>query len=190
MKGRGIFASTACLAGVKTPAMAGGERKYTTCICTMLRNRGRFLKEWIVYHGGIGVECCFVYDNNSNDGLVSVIEELRGDGCKINRHVLPRIKSQEAGFAHCALQAGESCESAGFIDVDEFLHPPSNFTLPDVLRNYSDSSPCVGELRTSCLTFGPSGFSKAPQEGVMAGFSNPSGLYCICGSSHLMINCL
>lgn len=71
------------------------------------------------------------------------------------------------------MQAGESSESVGFIDVDEFLHLPSNFTLLDVLINYSDSSPRVGELRTSCLTFGPSGFSNAPEEGVMAGFTDP-----------------
>jgi hypothetical protein len=44
--------------------------------------------------------------------------------------------TQDRLRAHCALEARESCEWVGFIDIDEFLHFPGNQT--HVLQNYTD----------------------------------------------------
>lgn len=83
----------------------------------------------------------------------------------------PWIKTQEAGFAHCALRARDTCEWVGFIDVDEFMYLPSNLTtIHDVIGRYSNDS-SVGELRTDCHTFGPSGRKEVPQEGVVLGYT-------------------
>lgn len=88
----------------------------------------------------------------------------------ITVHQWPWIKTQEAGFGHCALQARGSCEWIGFVDVDEFLYFSSNVTLNDVLSNYS-SKAWVGELRTACHTFGPSRRKNMPLKGVMVGYT-------------------
>ncbi|KAJ6827699.1 glycosyltransferase family 92 protein-like isoform X1 [Iris pallida] len=147
---------------------SGGRRKENKmCICTMVRNQARFLREWVAYHSRIGVERWFIYDNNSDDNIEEVVDSMSS---VVNLHEWPWIKTQEAGFAHCALRAKGSCEWVGFIDVDEFLHFPTNVTLQDVLRNYS-SQPWVGELRTPCHSFGPSGKKEVPTEGVMLGYT-------------------
>jgi hypothetical protein len=39
--------------------------------------------------------------------------------------VWPWLKTQEAGFSHCASQAMPICEWVAFIDLDEFLFPSS-----------------------------------------------------------------
>ncbi|AQK50990.1 zinc finger (C3HC4-type RING finger) family protein [Zea mays] len=94
-------------------------KAHSMCVCTMLRNQARFLREWIIYHSRIGVERWFIYDNNS----------------------------------------------------DEFLHFPGNqTTLPDILRSYSNR-PRVGELRTACHSFGPSGRTRIPKQGVTTGYT-------------------
>lgn len=171
--GRGALNSIARLQFRLKPRPPPAVRKqHQLCVCTMLRNQGRFLREWVIYHGKIGVGRWFIYDNNSDDDIEEVIESLViNHNYNITRHVWPWIKSQEAGFSHCALRARDSCEWVGFIDVDEFLHFPSDTTLQDILRNESISNREIGELRASCHSFGPSGLKKFPIEGVTVGYT-------------------
>ncbi|XP_022883944.1 glycosyltransferase family 92 protein RCOM_0530710-like isoform X2 [Olea europaea var. sylvestris] len=174
------------------------KKQHEMCICTMLRNQARFLPEWIVYHSRIGVQRWFLYDNNSDDDIEDVVESLVGANYNVTRHVWPWIKTQEAGFAHCALRARDSCEWVGFIDVDEFFHLPLGLSLYNVVRNQSrpvgfidvdeffhlplglslynvvrnQSRPSeVAELRVSCHSFGPSGLKKVPVKGVTVGYT-------------------
>ncbi|KAK3122613.1 hypothetical protein QOZ80_8AG0615900 [Eleusine coracana subsp. coracana] len=146
------------------------QKAHSMCVCTMLRNQARFLREWIMYHLHIGVQRWFIYDNNSDDDIEQVLNSMDPTRYNVTRHLWPWMKSQEAGFAHCALKARESCEWVGFIDIDEFLHFPGNQTLEDVLQNYTNR-PRIGELRTACHSFGPSGRTKIPKKGVMTGYT-------------------
>lgn len=142
------------------------KKKHKMCVCTMVRNQARFLPEWIAYHARIGVERWFIYDNNSDDDIEEVVSSMKS----VSLHQWPWVKTQEAGFSHCALRARDSCRWVGFIDVDEFLYFPSNVTLHHVLRNYS-TKPWVGELRTECHSFGPSRRKAIPKEGVTVGYT-------------------
>ncbi|XP_059294268.1 glycosyltransferase family 92 protein RCOM_0530710-like [Lycium ferocissimum] len=150
-----------------------GQKQHQMCVCTMLRNQASFLKEWIMYHTKIGVQRWFIYDNNSLDDIEDVVKVLSMDGnINLTRHVWPWIKTQEAGFAHCALRARDVCEWVGFMDVDEFFHLPTGLSLLDILRNQSKSpNNNVAELRVSCHTFGPSGLIHVPTQGVTMGYN-------------------
>ncbi|KAG0480803.1 hypothetical protein HPP92_011367 [Vanilla planifolia] len=154
------------------PPMPRLLKPHRMCVCTMLRNQARFLREWILYHSRIGIERWFIYDNNSDDDIEHVVASLSTKwNLLISLHEWPWVKTQEAGFAHCALRARPSCEWVGFLDVDEFLYFPSpEVKLHDVLRNYS-KTPWVAEIRTACHSFGPSGRKKSPPEGVMIGYT-------------------
>lgn len=174
--GRGIAGITPTVANpitVMKPSADGRNRQYRMCVCTMVYNQARFLKEWIVYHSRIGVERWFLYDNNSNDSLLKTLRWMNEDGYNVTRHAWPWVKTQEAGFAHCALRARESCEWVGFIDVDEFFHltSPSTTSFSDILRNHSINHQNVGELRIGCHSFGPSGHKIVPKEGLMVGYT-------------------
>ncbi|CAM8880617.1 unnamed protein product [Rhodiola kirilowii] len=145
-------------------------KEHEMCICTMVRNQAPFLKEWVMYHARIGVGKWFIYDNNSDDDIESIVESLEEEGFRISKYLWPWIKTQEAGFAHCAMRARGVCKWVGFIDVDEFFHLPTGLTLHQVLGNRSMASNVV-ELRTSCHSFGPSGLKKLPPRGVMDGYT-------------------
>ncbi|KAF7128964.1 hypothetical protein RHSIM_Rhsim10G0011700 [Rhododendron simsii] len=144
------------------------QKKHQMCVCTMLRNQAQFLREWVVYHARMGIQRWFIYDNNSDDDTSSLIKSLDDENFNITRHVWPWIKTQEAGFAHCALQARDSCEWVGFIDVDEFLHFPSGLSMHDVVGNVTSN---VAELRVNCHSFGPSGLKRVPAKGVTQGYT-------------------
>ncbi|KAM7267860.1 hypothetical protein ACFE04_010026 [Oxalis oulophora] len=181
IKGKGILHSIARLQlrqmrktsiDFSYPLSRSATKQHQMCVCTMVRNQARFLKEWVIYHAHIGVERWFIYDNNSDDDIDSIIESLVAppNSYIISKHIWPWIKSQEGGFAHCALRAREFCEWVGFIDVDEFFHVPSvSHSLHNVLRNFSDS--IIAEIRTSCFSFGPSGHKTMPEQGVMVGYT-------------------
>lgn len=144
---------------------------HDTCICTMLRNQAQFLSEWVMYHDRIGVQRWFIYDNNSDDDIESLVKMLVSANYNVTRHSWPWIKTQEAGFAHCAMRTRELCKWVAFMDVDEFFHLPAGFSsLHDVVSNRSMPSD-VGEIRVPCLSFGPSGLKQVPKQGVMAGYT-------------------
>ncbi|KAM7269089.1 hypothetical protein ACFE04_024586 [Oxalis oulophora] len=154
------------------------KKKYELCACTMLWNQATSLKEWVTYHSWLGVERWFIYDNNSDDAIIESVEDLESKNYNVTRHTWPWIKTQEAGFSHCALRAREECNWVGFFDVDEFFYFPHDHqqglsgrnSLKSLVANYSDSA-TIAEIRTSCHSFGPSGLSSHPTQGVTVGYT-------------------
>ncbi|KAK6922108.1 Glycosyltransferase family 92 [Dillenia turbinata] len=164
------------------------NEKHELCVCTMLWNQASSLREWIKYHGWLGVERWFIYDNNSDDGIEELIEELEFEDYNVSRHVWPWIKTQEAGFSHCALRAKEECNWVAFMDVDEFFYfpyptpnhrgkfsklglgLPAQNSLKILVANVANLS-LAGEIRTACHSFGPSGLSSVPPQGVTVGYT-------------------
>ncbi|GMH15347.1 hypothetical protein Nepgr_017188 [Nepenthes gracilis] len=161
-----------------------GEHKHELCACTMVWNQASTIKEWIIYHAWLGVQRWFIYDNNSNDDLKNVIAELDEGNYNVTRHVWPWIKSQEAGFSHCALRARAECSWVAFFDVDEFFYfpPPKHRgdgggaaypgqnSYARLVAKFS-SSTVIAEIRTLCYSFGPSGLSSPPARGLTLGYT-------------------
>ena len=132
-----------------------------------------------MYHAWLGVERWFVYDNNSDDDIEEVVKDLDLKGYNVSRVTWPWVKTQEAGFSHCALKAKEVCKWVAFFDVDEFFYFPNEFrgqlgngenALRSMVANYS-SSKSVAEIRTACHSFGPSGLGSHPKQGVTVGYT-------------------
>lgn len=154
------------------------KKKHELCVCTMLWNQAPFLREWIMYHSWLGVERWFIYDNNSDDDIQEEIELLNSENYNVSRHVWPWIKTQEAGFSHCAVRAKDECNWVGFFDVDEFYYfpthrsqgLPSKNALSSLVSNYT-SWGLVGEIRTECHSYGPSGLTTVPSQGVTVGYT-------------------
>lgn len=146
--------------------------KYEMCVCTMVWNQAYALREWIMYHSWLGIERWFVYDNNSDDEINEVISELEEHQYRVTRHTWPWIKTQEAGFSHCAIRAKNECKWVGFFDVDEFFYFPNHGenSFYNLVTNYSALG-TIGELRTSCHSFGPSGLREHPSQGVTTGYT-------------------
>ncbi|GMY26132.1 glycosyltransferase family 92 protein RCOM_0530710 [Fagus crenata] len=174
------MASVAKIYGLRSEEEKKVERKYELCVCTMVWNQAPALREWIMYHAWLGVERWFIYDNNSDDGIEEMIKEL--ENYNVSRQSWPWIKAQEAGFSHCALRARDECNWVGFFDVDEFFYFPYAFRHPkgrglpglnklkSMVANLS-SSTTIAEIRTTCHSFGPSGLSEPPVQGVTVGYT-------------------
>ncbi|KAL2932160.1 hypothetical protein RDABS01_037570, partial [Bienertia sinuspersici] len=73
-----------------------------------------FLREWVMFHSKIGVEKFVLYDNDSDDDLVTQVESLRKDGFDVRIVYWVWPKAQEAGFSHCALYSTQICDWVAF----------------------------------------------------------------------------
>ncbi|XP_042499649.1 glycosyltransferase family 92 protein RCOM_0530710-like [Macadamia integrifolia] len=174
-----IIDSTTTTAEAQEESKGKEEKKYELCVCTMVWNQASSLREWITYHAWLGVERWFIYDNNSNDDIKQVIDELDQENYKVSRHVWPWLKTQEAGFSHCTIRAKAECNWVGFMDVDEFFYLPVPSTnslgypgrdsLKSLVSNFSSTT--IGEIRTACHSFGPSGLRTPPSQGVTLGYT-------------------
>ncbi|BBN03872.1 hypothetical protein MPTK1_3g00230 [Marchantia polymorpha subsp. ruderalis] len=134
-------------ASVTRPRPASpGRKRFFVCACTMLWNQAHFLTEWIMYHGFLGIEKWFLYDNNSDDNIDEVLDGLAAD-YNVSRIAWPWIKTQEAGFSHCALRAKADCEWVLFADVDEFVYP--TLDLQQLLARTSHARTVAGKGKKS-----------------------------------------
>ncbi|KAL6982601.1 hypothetical protein U1Q18_015989 [Sarracenia purpurea var. burkii] len=176
------------------PKIVHPEPKSVLCACTMVYNVAKFLKEWVMYHSGIGVQKFILYDNDSDDDLERVVEELVELGFNVSTLFWLWPKAQEAGFSHCAVYAKDSCAWMMFLDVDEFVYSPSWLTLSNPSdqmleslllklmpstaaaaassRLQSDRNRIVkiGQVMISCYEFGPSNQKSHPIKGVTQGY--------------------
>lgn len=169
--------------------MSPVPKEHFLCSCTMVRNRAKFLREWVTYHTELGVERVFLYDNNSDDDTPAIVGSLTN--ANVTRHLWPWVKSQQAGFAHCALRSRDICMWTMFIDVDEFVYPKHNIqhqqepspggqgrqsvtpVLHEMINDVAGSASKlpVGQMQLDCLDFGPSGRTEHPAEGVTVGYT-------------------
>ncbi|KAK6133707.1 hypothetical protein DH2020_032617 [Rehmannia glutinosa] len=183
---RVLMPSVAKIFDLGSDSKKRNDEKYELCVCTMVWNQASAIREWIMYHSWLGVEKWFIYDNNSDDRIDEVIQELHRENYNVTRHVWPWIKTQEAGFSHCALRAKDECNWVSFMDVDEYFYFPYSTPRHQLFRtlgyapqnslcalvaNFSSSSSNIGEIRTSCHSFGPSGLNSPPPQGVTVGYT-------------------
>lgn len=101
-------------------------------VCAIVRNENRYLREWIEWHKGLGVEKFFIYDNghgndeNPHDAIgddpqVVIIDWRDRDG-----------NTQCEAYDECYREHGSEFDWMGFIDIDEFVQ--SEMPMPDVLN--------------------------------------------------------
>ncbi|CAN6200713.1 unnamed protein product [Urochloa humidicola] len=156
------------------------NKKSLICACTMVRDVGKFLREWVVYHAAVGVDRFFLYDNGSQDEVEAQVRHLNAEGFHVTTRPWPWPKTQEAGFSYAAAAHRDSCEWMAFVDVDEFIFspawaesstnkPPAKSTMLRAI--VAGVEPDVGQVTLGCRDFGPSGQTRHPEEGVTQGYT-------------------
>ncbi|CAI5498372.1 unnamed protein product [Closterium sp. Naga37s-1] len=82
------------------------EKPHFVCVCTMIFNVGKFLREWVVYHHWMGVDRIFLYDNNSEDNTTAVVASLAADGGARLVVGTPAAQAAAAVVAEAAARGG------------------------------------------------------------------------------------
>ena len=147
------------------------ERKYQfyLTLCTIAKNEGRYLQEWIEYHKMMGVEKFFIYDNESTDNTLKILKPYIGSNLVEYRY-FPGKKMQLKAYADCVRKHKRNTRYLGFLDIDEFIVPIKHKTIPDYLRSLGRFS----GVQINWLVYGSSGAKKRKKGLVMERFKDHS----------------
>ena len=113
------------------------KKKYKVAIAGIFKNEAVYLKEWIEFHKLVGVEHFYLYNNNSDDNYLEVIEPYINEGI-ITLVQWPYNQQQMEAYMHCIKNFSEEVTWIGFIDLDEFVIPVKTNNLYDLLKDYED----------------------------------------------------
>ncbi|WP_340313239.1 glycosyltransferase family 92 protein [Rhizorhabdus argentea] len=146
------------------------EKRFFLTMTVIVKDEGPYLAEWIEYHLLQGVEHVYVYDNGSNDRPWELLADYLTQGRATLIH-WPEHPGQLSAYNHAIRIFGRDSEWMAVIDVDEFIQPPANCNIPDVLRALE---PDVDQLLLPWVHFGSSGHETKPEGLVIENFVHRS----------------
>lgn len=141
----------------------------TLSICTIVKNEGPYLLEWLAHHRLIGVQHFVIFDNGSDDGTGALLSGLAQAG--ILDYVpwpdIPGVAAQRPAYIAGLARLAERSRWVAFIDADEFLNPLKGETVPDILKDYETA----GGLMVPWRLFGSNGHQTLTDELVVSRFT-------------------
>ena len=108
-------------------------KKYQVSICSIFKNEGKYIQEWIEYHKLIGVEHFYLYDNDSTDDI-SILQQYIDDGIITLNHVSGQAQQMPA-YNHFIQTYKEETEWCAIIDLDEFIIPMEKASIHEQINS-------------------------------------------------------
>ena len=117
------------------------ETKYTVSISSCFKNEAPFLKEFIEYHLFIGFDHFYLYNNNSTDDYLEVLQPYIDKGV-VTLTDLTVVPVQGPSYAHFEEHFKDETKWVAFLDLDEFVCPQKVDNIKDWIKRF-DKYPVV-----------------------------------------------
>lgn len=137
-------------------------------IGAIFKNEAPYLREWLLFHHLNGVERFYLYNNNSCDQYINVVEPFIKRGL-VELFDWPYESGQVSAYQDCLVRTAGRSRWVAFIDIDEFLFCPQQL-LTDFLRRY-EAYPGVA---VNWLIYGSNGHINEPEENVVDAYTRRS----------------
>ncbi len=121
-------------------------------VCAIAKNEGPYFVEWIEWHRRHGVEKFYVYDNESTDGTREILEPYVKAGI-VDYKYWEGYRQQLAAYDDCLKNNRFNSRWIAFIDLDEFIVPVKDASIPDFLKRF-ETCPAV---EINWLVYGSNG---------------------------------
>lgn len=108
-------------------------------VCAIAKNEGPYFTEWIEWHLRQGVEKFYIYDNESTDGTKEVLKPYIESGI-VEYIYWPGHRRQLAAYDDCLENNRFSSRWIAFIDMDEFIVPVKDASIPKFLNRFEPFS--------------------------------------------------
>lgn len=141
------------------------QPRYYLSVCAIAKNEGPYFKEWIDWHHNHGVEKFYIYDNESTDCIREVLAPYIESGL-VEYTYFPGFKKQLAAYDDCLKRHRFESRWLAFIDLDEFIVPLKDNTVPEFLKKFED----FPVVEVNWLIYGSGGAKKKTSEPVMERF--------------------
>ncbi len=143
--------SFCCLLRAKEPSSDESSYRYSLCVTAIFQNEAPYLKEWIEYHKLVGVEHFRLYNNESSDDYLKILNpyiqsgdvsliEWPNDCCGFEMNSDWMLGVQvPAHFDAISYFSGVS-KWLAIIDLDEFIVPLKVSNLLVFLEDYESEA--------------------------------------------------
>ncbi len=130
-------------------------------ICTIQRNRGRWIAEWCAFHYLVGFRRFYFFAHRCTDDTLSVLRQLQAR-IDLTVNVVPDHieRPQLAAYRFAYARHGGEVDWMAFIDGDEFLFPTRADTVGDAIARIDNSR--LGAIGVYWACFGSSGHVREP----------------------------
>jgi len=123
-----------------------------------MKDEAPYLIEWLEFHKIVGVERFYLYNNNSTDNTIDILQPYLKSG-EVILHDWPVTPGQIPAYEHCLSAYKIESDWIAFIDLDEFLFPTEKEDLKEVLKEFDG----VVGVGVNQLFFGSSGHEIRPE---------------------------
>jgi hypothetical protein len=139
-------------------------------ICSIQRNRGPWIREWVLFHYVLGARYFYIGIHKTADYSVAVLEQLsRYINIKIFIVADTTYQGPQQDFYQYTLDRFQhEVDWLAFIDGDEFLFPVKVDTLQEALKKFANQSHSALGVYWRC--FGSSGHIKEPKGLILENF--------------------
>jgi hypothetical protein len=132
---------------------------YNLAICAVFRDEAKILPEWLAYHRVVGVDHFFLYNHESCDNFQRVLDPYIQQKIVTLNHIphkgwIHREQWQRESYNHFLKSYGSLCKWCGYFDLDEFIVPVKQNSLPELLADYDLLR--VGSIEIKWQCFGTS----------------------------------
>lgn len=117
------------------------EPDHYLAICVIAKNEGPYFKEWLDWHISKGVDKFYVYDNESTDNTKEILRPYIEKGV-VEYIPFPGYRRQLAAYDDCFRRHRFDTRWLAFIDMDEFIVPLKDESIPDFLHRF-EQAPAV-----------------------------------------------
>lgn len=139
---------------------------YNFCVCSIFKNEGHILEEWLLHYIYHGVEHFYLVNDNSNDDFKNIINKYANYVTLFHNDIQTKNVGRQILIYNKYFRPILN-ESKWFaiLDLDEFLYSPNDIHLPNIIEKYNN----YAQLRVNWLHFGSSEHVYQPQS-VIEGF--------------------
>lgn len=138
-------------------------------VCAIAKNEGPYFKEWIEWHLSHGVDKFYIYDNESTDDTKDILQPYIESGV-VDYKYWPGYRRQLAAYDDCLENHRFSSRWIAFIDLDEFIVPVKDTSIPAFLAGFEE----FAAVEINWLVYGSSGRKNKTPGTVMERFRQHS----------------
>ncbi|WP_420421963.1 glycosyltransferase family 92 protein [Simkania sp.] len=154
------------------------SNEWELVVCTVFKNESEYLEEWLNHNLDLGVEHFFLFDDESSDDFLAVLEPYLADGLIT---LAPLSMDNPGNHPGCysgyqlfkinevMQNCGDRIKWLAAIDIDEYIVPNKHSSLIGYLRDIEKEVPNVGFVSIPWFNFGTSYIEKVPY-GQMTNF--------------------
>lgn len=111
--------------------------KHKISLCGIFKNEAKYLDEWIKYHLVIGIDHFYLYNNNSDDNYIEILQPYIDKGF-VDLIDWPFNQAQMDAYKDCYNKNRTASNWLTFIDIDEFICPITDDDIKSWLSGYEN----------------------------------------------------